>query len=157
MGERASVPVHVDHYELAGAAQHGLAGRSNALIEAARARGIDDGLLGGKPHPRTYGAYPRLLGTYVREEKVLSLPEAVRKMTSLPARAMGFERKGLVREGMDADLVVFDPGTVGSPASYDEPRQFPRGIDHVIVGGEFAVRDGETTGATPGAAIRIEN
>jgi len=292
VGETAGVPVHLDHYKLAGAPQHGGAGRANALIEAARDRGIDvtaeqypytagntmlsavlppwvhadgpaatleriaddgvraeiardiredridgwanmglqtgwddvvvtnldseawrafegesvtaiadetdrdpvdvvcdvlvaeeleasmiihtmaerdvreimtnprvnvctDGLLGGKPHPRTYGAYPRVLGTYVREEDALSLEEAVRKMTSLPARAMGLDRKGLVRPGMDADLVVVDPDRVASPATYDEPRRFPRGIEHVLVGGEFAVRDGETTGATPGTAIRM--
>ncbi|MFC6990304.1 amidohydrolase family protein [Haloplanus sp. GCM10025708] len=113
-----------------------------------------DGLFGGKPHPRVYGTYPRILGTYVREENLLTLEEAVRKMTSLPARAMGLDRKGLVRQGMDADLVVFDPATVRSTATFDDPRRHPKGIHHVLVDGEFVVRDGETTGETPGRAIR---
>jgi N-acyl-D-amino-acid deacylase len=113
-----------------------------------------DGLFGGRPHPRVYGTYPRVLGRYVREENLLGLETAVRKMTSLPARAMGLQRKGVVRPGMDADLVVFDPERVGSPATFDDPRRFPTGMPHVLVGGEFVVRDGETTGATPGRAIR---
>lgn len=113
-----------------------------------------DGLFGGKPHPRVYGTYPRVLGTYVREIGLFSLEEAIRKMTSLPARAMGLQQKGVLRPGMDADLVVFDPETVASPATFDEPKQFPRGLPHVLVAGEFVVRDGETTGATPGRVIR---
>ncbi|ELY37778.1 N-acyl-D-amino-acid deacylase family protein [Natronorubrum tibetense] len=113
-----------------------------------------DGLFGGKPHPRVYGSYPRILGQYVREENLLTLGEAVRKMTSLPARAMGLPRKGLVRPGMDADLVVFDPVRVGSEATYENPRRYPNGIDHVLVDGEPVVHDGEVTGATPGRAIR---
>jgi N-acyl-D-amino-acid deacylase len=113
-----------------------------------------DGLFGGKPHPRVYGTYPRVLGHYVREENLLTLEEAVRKMTSLPARGMGLTRKGVLRPGMDADLVVFDPTTVGSRATFENPRQFPKGIDHVVVNGELAVEDGETTGALPGEAVR---
>jgi N-acyl-D-amino-acid deacylase len=113
-----------------------------------------DGLFGGKPHPRVYGTYPRVLGTYVREENLLSLSEAVRKMTSLPARILGLERKGVLRPGMDADLVVFDPETVGSRATFDAPRRSPQGIDHVLVNGEFAVEDGDVTGSLPGVAIR---
>jgi N-acyl-D-amino-acid deacylase len=113
-----------------------------------------DGLFGGKPHPRVYGTYPRILGHYVREENLLTLEEAVRKMTSLPARAMGLDRKGVVRPGMDADLVAFDPAVVESRATFDTPRRHPKGVDHVVVNGEFVVRDGETTGATPGVAVR---
>ncbi|MFB6201755.1 MAG: amidohydrolase family protein [Halorhabdus sp.] len=113
-----------------------------------------DGLFGGKPHPRVYGTYPRVLGHYVREENLLTLEEAVRKMTSLPARGMGLTRKGVLRPGMDADLVVFDPDTVESRATFEKPRRFPRGIDHVVVNGELAVKDGETTGLLPGEAIR---
>jgi len=113
-----------------------------------------DGLFGGKPHPRTYGTYPRVLGHYVREKNLLKLEEAVQMMTSLPARAMGLHRKGIIRPDMDADLVAFDPQRVASPATYENPRQFPKGIAHVLVDGEFVVRDGESTGATPGTVIR---
>ncbi len=113
-----------------------------------------DGLFGGQPHPRLAGTFPRVLGTYVRERNALKLEEAVRKMTSLPARAMGLQRKGVIRSGMDADLVVFDPDTVAARATYEDPLRPPRGIPHVLVDGEFVVRDGETTGATPGRALR---
>ena len=113
-----------------------------------------DGLFGGKPHPRVYGSYPRILGTYVREENLLTLAEAIRKMTSLPARAMGLPRKGLVRPEMDADLVVFDPVRVSSNATYENPRRHPDGIDHVIVNGMPVVREGKTTGTTPGHVLR---
>jgi len=113
-----------------------------------------DGLFGGRPHPRVYGTYPRVLGRYVREENLLTVEEAVRKMTSLPARIVGLESRGLVREGMDADLTVFDPVVVGSDADYEDPAQYPRGIEHVLVDGEFVVRDGAVTGRTPGSAIR---
>lgn len=113
-----------------------------------------DGLFGGKPHPRTYGTYPRVLGHYVREKNLMHLEEAIQMMTSLPARAMGLHQKGLIRPGMDADLVAFDPQRVASPATYENPRQFPEGIAHVLVDGQFVVRDGESTGATPGTVIR---
>jgi N-acyl-D-amino-acid deacylase len=113
-----------------------------------------DGLFGGRPHPRVFGTYPRVLGTFVREEGLLTLEEAVRKMTALPARAMGLDRKGLVRPGMDADLVVFDPLVVETPATFDAPRRYPNGIPHVLVDGEFVVRGEEVTGALPGGAIR---
>jgi N-acyl-D-amino-acid deacylase len=90
----------------------------------------------------------------VREENLLTLEEAVQKMTSLPARVVGLDRKGLVRPGMDADLVVFRPEVVESRATFEHPARYPRGIDHVVVNGEFAVRDGEVTGALPGTAVR---
>jgi N-acyl-D-amino-acid deacylase len=114
-----------------------------------------DGLFGGRPHPRVYGTYPRVLGHYVREENLLTVEEAVRKMTSLPARVMGLESKGLVREGMDADLVVFEPEVVGTDADFEDPVQYPRGIEYVLVNGEFVVRDGAMTENTPGSAIRV--
>jgi N-acyl-D-amino-acid deacylase len=113
-----------------------------------------DGLFGGKPHPRVYGTYPRVLGTYVREENLLTIEEAIRKMTSLPARSMGLQRKGLIRPGMDADLVIFEPGEVESRATYKRPRQHPRGINHVVVNGEFVVRDGTITGSLSGDTLR---
>jgi N-acyl-D-amino-acid deacylase len=113
-----------------------------------------DALFGGAPHPRTYGTFPRILGHYVRDENLVSVEEAVRKCTSLAARAMGFDRKGIVRPGMDADLVVFQPNVVEECGTFENPRQHPIGIPHVIVNGEFVVRDGETTGQLPGRTIR---
>ncbi|MFQ5926642.1 MAG: amidohydrolase family protein, partial [Terriglobia bacterium] len=91
----------------------------------------------GKPHPRNYGAAARLLGRYVREKKVLRLEEAIRKMTSLPAGRFGFEGRGLLREGMWADIVVFDPQTVRDRATFDDPHEYSRGIDYVLVNGEL--------------------
>lgn len=113
-----------------------------------------DGIFGKKPHPRTYGTFPRILGRYVREKHLLSIEEAVRKMTSLPARILHLQSKGIVRPGFDADLVVFDPDTVSSPATVDRPTQTANGIDHVLVDGEFVVRYGNVTGRTPGQALR---
>jgi len=112
-----------------------------------------DGLLGGRPHPRAYGTYPRILGRYVREKRLVSLPEAIRKLTSQAARAFGFEGCGLVRPGYRANLVVFDPETVADRATFEEPAQFPAGIRDVLVGGEVVVRDGELTGARPGKVV----
>ena len=104
----------------------------------------------GVPHPRGYGNNARVLGEYVRERKVLSLEEAVRKMTSLPAEHFRFEGRGVIREGAVADLVLFDPARVKDEATYAAPHAFPTGIPHVIVNGVFVVRDGQTTGARPG-------
>jgi N-acyl-D-amino-acid deacylase len=112
-----------------------------------------DGLLGGRPHPRAYGTYPRILGRYVREKRLVSLPEAVRKLTSQAARAFGFEGCGLVRPGYRANLVVFDPQTVADRATFEEPALFPAGIRDVLVGGEVVVRDDELTGLRPGKVV----
>ena len=116
-----------------------------------------DGLFGKTSHPRVYGTYPRVLGHYVREENVIPLPEAIRKMTSLPARATGLFTKGIIRPGMDADLVIFDPVRVASRATFETPKRFPVGISTVIVDGVPVVEDGETTGATPGSVCRIDD
>ena len=116
--------------------------------------GTDSTFLGEKPSPRTYGSYPRILGQFVREEAVLSLEEAVRRMTGAPAARLGLRDRGLLREGYAADVVVFDPATVRSNATYDQPRRFPTGIEHVLVNGEPVVLDGEPTGARPGRALR---
>jgi len=116
---------------------------------------ITDGLLAGNmPHPRTYGTCPRILGRYVREQKVMSWEEAVRKMTSLPARKLRLKKKGMIAEHYDADIVVFDPGTVIDTSTYEAPRTFPDGIDWVIVNGTIVVKNGEHTGARPGNTIR---
>ncbi len=102
-----------------------------------------DALLGGRPHPRAYGTYPRLLGRYVRERKVLTLEEAVRKMTSQAAGAFGFHDVGVVAPGMRANLVAFDPLTVIDTATFQEPIAYPVGIEHVLVGGRQVVARGE--------------
>jgi N-acyl-D-amino-acid deacylase len=113
-----------------------------------------DGLLGGRPHPRAYGTYPRILGRYVRERRVLSLEEAVRKMTSQAASVFGFRGVGLVREGLRANLVVFDPATIEDRATFEDPLQFPVGLRDVLVGGVAVVRAGETTGLRGGRVWR---
>ncbi|MFL5651418.1 MAG: amidohydrolase family protein, partial [Chloroflexota bacterium] len=97
--------------------------------------GTDSTFLGEKPSPRSYGSFPRILGQFVRDEALLSLEEAVRKMTSAPAARLGLHDRGVIRDGAVADLVVFDPATVRSTATYDAPRSYPIGIEHVIVGG----------------------
>ena len=102
-----------------------------------------DGLLGGKPHPRLYGTFPRILGHYCRELGVLELPEAIRKMTSAPAARLGLRDRGIVRPGMKADLVVFDPDRVIDTSTYDDPRRYPEGILHVFVNGRHAVKNGQ--------------
>ncbi len=116
--------------------------------------GTDSTFVGAKPSPRTYGSFPRVLGQFVREEALISLEEAVRTMTSAPAARLGLEDRGVIRDGAVADLVVFDPNRVRSNATYDEPRQFPDGLDWVIVGGEIVVEDGRHTEARPGRVLR---
>ncbi len=113
-------------------------------------------LLGSHPHPRGYGTYPRYLGHYVREEGVLSLEECVRKMTSLPARRFGLRSRGLLCEGFFADLVIFDPETVRDMATFEDPRQYPLGIETVIVNGQVVLDNGQHTGATPGQALAAQ-
>ena len=112
--------------------------------------GTDGVLIADKPSPRTYGSYPRILGQFVREERLLGLEEAVHRMTGMPAARMGLRDRGVLADGLAADLVLFDPATVRTPATYDEPRQFPIGIPYVIVNGTVVIDDGEHTGATPG-------
>jgi N-acyl-D-amino-acid deacylase len=104
-------------------------------------------------HPRFYGTFPRVLGKYVREG-VLSLPEAVRKMSGAAAQRLGLPDGGLVREGFRADLVVFDPDTVNDEATFTEPHRYPLGIPYVIVNGVPVVENGKHTGALPGRVLR---
>lgn len=108
----------------------------------------------GKPHPRLYGTFPRVLGHYSRERGLLSLEEAVHRMTGFPTAKFGLGRRGLLREGWCADLVLFDPATVGDRATYLDPRLVSRGITEVFVNGTTVVREGEHTGARPGRAVR---
>jgi N-acyl-D-amino-acid deacylase len=114
-----------------------------------------EGLLGrGKPHPRFYGTFPRVIGHYVREG-VLSLQEAVRKMTSASAQRLGLKNRGLLREGYKADITVFDPSNVKDEATFVNPHRFASGIPYVIVNGEIVIDGGEHTGALPGKSLRL--
>jgi N-acyl-D-amino-acid deacylase len=105
------------------------------------------------PHPRAYGNFARLLGKYVRDEKLLPLEEAVRKLTGLPATNLGLDRRGLLREGYFADVVVFDPKTIADRATYEKPHQYAVGVKHVLVNGVQVLKDGTHTGAKPGRAL----
>jgi N-acyl-D-amino-acid deacylase len=116
--------------------------------------GTDSTFIGAKPSPRTYGSFPRVLGEFVRDRALLGLEEAVRKMTSAPAARLGLSDRGLLHDGYWADVVVFDPDTVRSNATYDDPRQYPTGIDYVLVNGQVVVDNGQHTGALPGQIVR---
>jgi len=114
--------------------------------------GIPD--LNGQPHPRLFGTFPRVLGHYVRERGVISLPEAVRRMTSLSCNTFGMTGRGQVREGYYADLVLFDPRTIEDAATYDNPKQEARGVQMVIVNGQVAFDHGRHTGVGSGQMLR---
>jgi N-acyl-D-amino-acid deacylase len=111
-------------------------------------------LAAGKPHPRSYGTNPRFLARFVRERRLVSLEEAVRKMTTLPAGRLGLTRRGRLAPGYAADLVVFDPAAVADTATFEAPHRYPEGIAHVAVNGVLVVEDGAFTGRTPGRVIR---
>jgi N-acyl-D-amino-acid deacylase len=105
------------------------------------------------PHPRAYGTFPRVLGKYVREEGVITIEDAIRKMSALPADRLGLKDRGRIKENLAADIVIFNPETVSDKATYTKPHQFPEGINYVIVNGKIVVRDGVHTGAKPGKAL----
>ena len=109
--------------------------------------------LKSNPHPRAYGNFARLLGQYVREEKVISLEEAVRRLTSLPATNLGLQDRGQLKQGMFADVVVFDPKTIADRATFEQPHQYAVGMRHVLVNGVPVLQDGEHTGAKAGRAL----
>ena len=111
-------------------------------------------LFGEYPNPRTYGCFPVVLAEFVRAEKQLRLPEAIRKMTSFPAQRLGLKDRGLIKDGYKADIVLFNPDTVKAPATKENPKQYPIGIDYVIVNGKIVIDDGNNTGVTPGRALR---
>jgi N-acyl-D-amino-acid deacylase len=104
-------------------------------------------------HPRAYGSFARVLGKYVRDEHVLTLPDAVRKLAALPSANLGLKRRGLLKPGMFADVVVFDPSTIADRATYENPHVYAVGVRHVFVNGVQVVKDGEHTGAKPGRAL----
>ena len=114
------------------------------------------GYCDGKPPPGQYGTYPRILGQYVRNEKLISLEEAIRKMTSYPARTMGLSRKGVVRKGVDADLVLFDLDRVRDTSTMEEPLGYPEGIEYVLVNGQVVVEGGQYNGVKVGRVMRRE-
>jgi N-acyl-D-aspartate/D-glutamate deacylase len=109
--------------------------------------------LNSNPHPRAYGSFARVLGKYVREEQVITLQDAIRKLAALPAHNMRIDRRGELKEGFYADVVVFDPDTIKDHATFVEPHQYATGMIHVFVNGEQVLKDGEHTGATPGRAV----
>ena len=158
--ERRPIDVYCDALvadELGASCAHHIGNEENVraiMAHPAHTGGSDGILVGERPHPRGWGTFPRYLGTYVRDLGVLRLEEAIRKFTLVPSRVLGFRDRGLVQPGMVADLVVFDPDTVGDVATYDDPCRPPEGIPHVLVNGVEVIRDGQHTGARPGRALR---
>lgn len=110
--------------------------------------------LQSNPHPRAYGNVARLLGKYVREEKVITLQDAVRRLSGLPAENLGLKDRGLLKEGFFADVAIFDPATIADKATFEKPHQYAVGMKHVLVNGTVVLKDGEHTGATPGRALK---
>jgi N-acyl-D-amino-acid deacylase len=108
----------------------------------------------GHPHPRSFGTFPRVLGRYVRDQEVLTLPEAIRRMTSLPASRLGLDDRGVVGPGAVADLVVLDPQRIADRSTYDDPWQLSVGVEHMLVAGEPVLRDAVPTGLRPGRVLR---
>ena len=108
----------------------------------------------GVPHPRAYGAFPRKIRKYVKEDGIIDLPFAIRSMTSLPAQVYRIPDRGILKAGMAADVIVFDLEAVNDPASFTEPHQLSEGMVHVFVNGVSAIRDGAFTGARPGEVLR---
>lgn len=124
------------------------------MRHGAHTGGSDGILVGGRPHPRGWGTFPRYLGHYVRELGVLTLEECVRHLTSRPAARLGLDDRGVVQVGSVADLVVFDPDTVAARATFEDPCRTPVGIEHVLLSGEFTVRNGRRTDRLPGRSVR---
>jgi N-acyl-D-amino-acid deacylase len=110
--------------------------------------------LNSRPHPRAYGNFARLLGHYVRDERLIPLEEAVRRLTSLPATNLGIRDRGALRSGHFADLAIFDPATIADRATFAEPHQYAVGMRHVFVNGVQVLAEGEPVGATPGRVVR---
>src|SRR4029077_17272848 len=111
--------------------------------------------LKSNPHPRAYGNFARVLGKYVREEKVIGLPEAVRRLSALPATNLGLDHRGNLKEEMFADVVVFDPERIADRATFEKPHQYAVGMRDVFVNGVQVLKDGEHTGAKPGKALWV--
>ena len=116
--------------------------------------GYDGIMTGDMPNPRTYGTFPHVLGQFTREEGLLRLEDAVRKTTSMSAQRLGLKDRGILRDGMKADVMGFDPDTIRANATFEEPKQYPDGISHVIVNGAPVPDNGAHTGELPGRALR---
>jgi N-acyl-D-aspartate/D-glutamate deacylase len=114
---------------------------------------IDGPTAEGHPHPRYFGTFPRVLGRYVRDEKVLTLEDAIRKMTSANAEKIHIFDRGLLRQGMWADVTVFDPARIADRATYEQPQQYAVGVHYVLVNGQMVIDDGQHTGKRPGAIL----
>ena len=108
----------------------------------------------GSPHPRYYGAFPRILGKYVRDEQVISLETAIQKMTSMPAKIMGLTNRGALAPKMNADFVVFDPNTVSDMATFENPHQYAKGIEYVVMSGQIIINHGTHTNIMKGKIIK---
>jgi N-acyl-D-amino-acid deacylase len=109
--------------------------------------------LNSSTHPRAYGNFARLLGKYVREEKVIPLEEAIRRLAALPATNLGLDHRGFLKEGYFADVVIFDPKTIADKATFEQPHQYAIGMKHVFVNGVQELKDGEHTGSKSGRAL----
>jgi N-acyl-D-amino-acid deacylase len=127
---------------------------NDMLAHELATHGSDGLCIGSKRHPRTFGSFARVLGTFVREKKVMPLADAVRKMTSAPALRLGLKDRGLVREGFVADLAVWDEQTIADRSTWDEPMLTAVGVSHVLVSGRLVLDEGKHTGATPGRALK---
>jgi len=125
------------------------------LKHPAQMFGSDGLLTGEKPNPRTYGTFPYALGQLAREENLLALEEVVKKMSSMPASRLGLKDRGIIKDGMKADIVIFNPDTVQTMATFENPKQLPIGIDYVLVNGQLVIDRGEHTGNLPGRALRM--
>jgi len=124
------------------------------VVIGSDAGGYDPDSASGLVHPRSYGSFPRVLGKYAREDRIFSLEDAVRKMTWSTAQILGLRERGMIKEGMFADIVVFDPATITDRATFERPHQLSTGVQHVFVNGVSVWKDGRHTGAKPGRAVR---
>jgi len=120
----------------------------------AQSMSAEGAFLKSSTHPRAYGNFARLLGRYVRDEKIIPLEEAIRRLTSLPAANLRLERRGMLAPGYFADVVLFDPAAIQDRATFDQPHQYATGVVHLLVNGVQVLRDGEHTGARPGRVVR---
>jgi len=117
-------------------------------------RAEDGPLSESKSHPRAWGSFPRVLGKYVRDEKLMSLEEAIRRFTSRPAARVGIADRGLLRPGFKADITIFNPATIRDASTFEDPTHYSQGIEHVFVNGKAVVASGKITAERPGEPIR---